>query len=423
MAGMGDHETAEKRRDHLWVAVIIAACALLEVWVSWVTIGSLSGFPELLGKIPTDWTLTVTVEAYWGYALYSWLAAAPGPRSRGFAKWSAGVMFAFSLTGQAAAHLVKPGTPVPAYVVVFVSSLPVIVLALIAVLIHLRQEDGKEAMAAARKVRKADEVTALRAELDAARAAHGADVRAAQKELATEQGARAKAEQEAARGTAVKAERDRLRTELDAAQEAAEAAGSARAEAAREAASAGAEAALRLARCGELETVLASAQTELRLVREARETEGRNLRTGFDAERRARVDLERNAALLPVVQQQLDEARAAAQTAQAAQTAAETGRAEAEERAARAEAKAASLTRKPGTPAGSRGTRSAAPAEAPAGRTQLEVARAAREKADRILAEAPDTSGAALADLCGMSERWGQEHKKQFLKRSLSETA
>jgi hypothetical protein len=421
MASMGTHEQTTARRDHLWVAVIIAACALVEVWATWLGLGSVSGFPKL-GRMTTGWILPVTTEAYWGYALWSWLTGTPG-RAKRFAMWTAGIMFFLSLLGQESGHLVPAGRPAPAYVVAFVTALPLTALALIAILVHLRQLDREDAAEAEEAVAEADEITALRAALDAEKRARGADVRAAQKELGTEQGARAKAEQEAARATAASADRDRLRAELKAAQAAAETAETTRRQAAQEAARAGAEAAARLARCGELETALASVRTELKIIREARETEGRNLRSGLDTERRARVDLERNAVLLPVIQQQLDEARVAANAAGEALEVAEQARADADQRAARAEAKAASLTRKPGVPAGSKSTRSAAPAETPAGRTELEVARAAREEADRILTEAPDTSGAALAKLVGMSERWGQEHRKQFLKRTLGETA
>ena len=35
------------RRDLLWILVLIAACGLLEVWASWLQIGSVSGFPKL----------------------------------------------------------------------------------------------------------------------------------------------------------------------------------------------------------------------------------------------------------------------------------------------------------------------------------------------------------------------------------------
>jgi hypothetical protein len=157
---------APPRRDHLWVLVIVAACALLEVWASWVTIGSMSGFPKI-GHLSTDWTLAVTTELYWGYALYAWLATAPGPRSRKFAMWSAAAVFTLSLVGQGSAHLVAPGTKPSPVLVAFVTALPVIVLALIAVLVHLRQLDREEAVEVA-------EESALRAGLRSAEAAREA---------------------------------------------------------------------------------------------------------------------------------------------------------------------------------------------------------------------------------------------------------
>jgi hypothetical protein len=214
MTSMGKHEpdgAAVQRRDHLWVAVIIAACALLEVWASWIAIGSMSGFPRIGGAhgISTDWTLAVTMESYWAYALYAWLAAAPGPRSRAFAKWSAIAVFVLSLTGQGAAHLVKPGTAPPPALVVFITALPVLVLALIAILVHLRQEDRKDAGVVARTAAaaerqaaieraEADERTWLRRELDALSAQRDADVSALGARLDEAVSALASAQREAA---------------------------------------------------------------------------------------------------------------------------------------------------------------------------------------------------------------------------------
>lgn len=167
------------RRDHLWVLFLIAVCVLAEVWASWVGIGAISGFPTI-GRIPTDWVLAMAMEAYWGYALYAWLVASPGPRSRAMAMWSCGVVFTFSLIGQVLYHEITApaGTPFgKRFVIGFVTSLPVIVLALIAVLIHLRHMDREEAAKAARKAAReaervaaeaaaADERTMLRAELE-----------------------------------------------------------------------------------------------------------------------------------------------------------------------------------------------------------------------------------------------------------------
>lgn len=176
------HAKPAPKRDHLWVLAVIAICALFEVWVSWVTIGSMSGFPKIGGEhgLPTAWTLAVTSEAYWGYALYAWLAGAPGPRSRRFAMWSFAVVFVLSLIGQGASHLVPQGTVPPPEVVVFITSLPVVVLALIAVLVHLRQLDREEAA-------ETEERSAVRAEMDTLRAERDtavSDLAAARTELA-----------------------------------------------------------------------------------------------------------------------------------------------------------------------------------------------------------------------------------------------
>jgi hypothetical protein len=184
------------RRDHLWVLVLIAACALTAVWGSWLEIGDKSGFAPL-GPLSTGWTPAVIVEAYWGYTLFAWLAGAPGRRSKRFAMWSFFAMFTLSLIGQASSHLTAHSKP-PAAVVVFMSDLPVVVVACVAVLIHLRQLDRAEAVQAEEAARKAeraraeaaaadDERTALRIQLDTALAAVEplqADLETARNELA-----------------------------------------------------------------------------------------------------------------------------------------------------------------------------------------------------------------------------------------------
>jgi hypothetical protein len=169
MMSMPDHAKPSARKDHLWVLVIIAACALAEVWGSWVGIGSISGFPKF-GRMSTDWVLAVVMEAYWAYGLYAWLAASPGPKSRSFAMWSCAVIFVLSLVGQVAYHelTIPPGTPIGRRVIAgFVTVLPVTVLALVAVLIHLRHADRAEAAAEAESTQKAERQAALeRAEAD-----------------------------------------------------------------------------------------------------------------------------------------------------------------------------------------------------------------------------------------------------------------
>jgi hypothetical protein len=233
MNRMGKHATddtlitpaAPQRGDHLWVLFIIAACALLDVWGSWVGIGAISGFPVLrLGShgVSTDWVLAVVMEAYWAYALYAWLAASPGPRSRAFAMWTCAVIFGLSLVGQVAYHemTVPPDTSLGRRVVVgFTTILPVTVLAFIAVLIHLRHADRAEAAATAWRAAEAkriageeaaaaDERTALRAELEAARDA-----------AAEAQAGRAGAEQRAAFAAAEAEELTEIRAAIAAAEE------------------------------------------------------------------------------------------------------------------------------------------------------------------------------------------------------------
>lgn len=166
------------RRDLLWVLVLILACGLLEVWASWLSIGAVSGFPKL-GRMTTGWILPVTTEAYWSAALFAWLAVPAGPKSAAFAKWSAAAMFVLSLAGQESDHLLAAAgrTVPPVFVVGFVTALPLISVALIAILIHLRQTDRDDAAAAERKrtaderaaaaeAVAADERTVLRTELD-----------------------------------------------------------------------------------------------------------------------------------------------------------------------------------------------------------------------------------------------------------------
>lgn len=179
-------------KDYLWVLAVIAACALIKVSPSWVGIAAAAGFPRF-GRMPTDWTLAVIMEAYWAYALYAWLACASGVRSRRFAMWSAAGVFTLSLAGQSAARLV--GVKV---MTAFANGMPVIVLALIALLIHLRQLDRADAADAAERERaasasaqreaaEASELAALRAGTATARAerdeAH-ADLATARTELA-----------------------------------------------------------------------------------------------------------------------------------------------------------------------------------------------------------------------------------------------
>jgi hypothetical protein len=175
---------ARPRRDSLLpVLVLILAGGLLEVWASWLQIGAVSGFPHL-GRVTTGWILPVTAEAYWGAALWAWLVDPAGRKSRLFAMCSAGAVFALSLAGQESDHLMAFAhrTVPPVGAAMLLTALPLTAVASGAILIHLRQVDHAEAAGAEEAARKADraaaavaaaadERAALRAELDAARAA------------------------------------------------------------------------------------------------------------------------------------------------------------------------------------------------------------------------------------------------------------
>jgi hypothetical protein len=160
------------RRDLIWVLVLIAACGLLEVWASWLQIGALAGFPKL-GAMTTGWILPVTTEAYWTAALYAWLVDPAGPKSKLFAMGSGAAVFALSLAGQESDHLLAAAHEAvpPVWVVGFVTALPLIAVALVAVLIHLRQTDRDEAAEVVRESALAAELAAVRGELESALAA------------------------------------------------------------------------------------------------------------------------------------------------------------------------------------------------------------------------------------------------------------
>lgn len=208
------------RRDLLWALVAILACGLLEVWASWLQIGAVSGFPKL-GAMTTGWILPVTTEFYWIAALQAWLVDPAGPRSRTFAMWSAAGVFALSLAGQESDHLLAAAgdTAPPAAVVGFVTALPLIAVALIAILIHLRQKDREDAAEVVRQdarerervaaeVAATDERAMLRAALDALTGeleAAQADRETAQRELAE---ALTRAEKLAAKLAALSAKKD-----------------------------------------------------------------------------------------------------------------------------------------------------------------------------------------------------------------------
>jgi len=143
---------APERRPRVprWPLLIIALGAFVAIWSGWVGLGRMAGFGpvELLPGIADGWTidsaitLPLGVEAYAAYAMWAWLApAATGitAKARRFARWSALAALSLGLFGQAAYHLLKTAgvTVAPTPVVIFVSSLPVLVLGAGAALAHL----------------------------------------------------------------------------------------------------------------------------------------------------------------------------------------------------------------------------------------------------------------------------------------------
>lgn len=203
-----------RRWDHLLPAMLlVVGGGLLEVWASWLTIASVSGFPRV-GRMTTGWILPVTTEAYWTVALFAWLVIPAGPRSRKFAMWSAAGVFAASLTGQESGHLVAAaGGASNPFVVGLVTALPLTAVALGAILIHLRQQDWEEAdteqraqeqaaQRAAELRAEADDRTALRAELATIRDDHATDMSALRETLEAEQTARATAQRDHAEALA-----------------------------------------------------------------------------------------------------------------------------------------------------------------------------------------------------------------------------
>jgi hypothetical protein len=144
---MTDMSKHASKRSQPWLLFIIAIPAAVEVWACWVGLGSLCGFPKL-GRLSTNWTLAIGMEAYGAYALRVWLGNAPGQRSRTFAQWSALGAFMLSLIGQIAYHLMLANgmRRAPDAVIVFVACLLVVVLAFAAILTHLMHADERAAI-------------------------------------------------------------------------------------------------------------------------------------------------------------------------------------------------------------------------------------------------------------------------------------
>jgi hypothetical protein len=388
MAGMGDHSAASrtdvddadgKGRLPVWAWVIglIAGAAAIEIWATWLGIGSLSGFPVLvlgrLARIPTDWSLAVGMEAYAGFALWVWLSGAKGKNSRNFACGSAVGALLLSLVVQVSYHLMLASGDhrAPDWLVGFVSALPLIVLTLAAILVHLMHLDAEAARTVVRRAQETDERTLLREKLAGARQAHEDAVAALSADLKT---ARDAARNEAAVRAETAQLLDGVRAELQAARAERTRAEDARQDAVRQ-----------------------------------REEDVSAARREIDATR-AQLDQARtNAAMRPVIEADRDRARADASAQQTARLAAEAAHADAARALARAHARTEELQR------------TLAEAEArertdahDEDLTRLSPAQA-KAKAFEKLDEDESLTGEALAAKFGLKARWGQMRKSEWL--------
>ncbi|MFI7042622.1 hypothetical protein ACIBI0_38595 [Microbispora rosea] len=135
-----------------WPLYLISASAFAAIWSGWVGLGEKTGF-GVVHPLPgiadtftlnTAITLPLGVEAYAFYSMNVWLTgAAIKPGTRAFAKWSAiGALFLGGL-GQVAYHLLESlkVATTPAFVVVLVSCLPVVVIGFGAGLTHALRRD------------------------------------------------------------------------------------------------------------------------------------------------------------------------------------------------------------------------------------------------------------------------------------------
>lgn len=153
--------TENPRRNHLWLLLLIAAPAAVEVWSGWIGLGTLCGFGEI-HPLPGIWdglqintvlTLPIGMEAYAGFALYVWLASNAGETARAFARRSAIGAFVLSCLGQMTYHLLTATHHMraPSFAVILVACLPVAVLAFAAALTHLMHADARAREQAARE--------------------------------------------------------------------------------------------------------------------------------------------------------------------------------------------------------------------------------------------------------------------------------
>ncbi len=148
--------TEDRKLPSAWPLVFIAAGAFVTIWSGWVGLGELAGFgvvrplpglPGALGRfqLNTAITLPIGVEAYATYALRVWLSPWVSARTRSWAKWSTLASLTLGLLGQFTYHLMTARhiATAPVFVVVGVSSIPIVALGAGAALAHLISGDRR----------------------------------------------------------------------------------------------------------------------------------------------------------------------------------------------------------------------------------------------------------------------------------------
>lgn len=204
MTTMGKHDTSQSvtqpagKVRHQWVIWVIAAAVGLEIWGTWVDLGSLLGFPVapvLWWHVPTNWTLAFTTEAYAAYAVYAWMSA-PSSKSGRFAMWTAIGTIIIGWVAQGTYHrmLADHLTRAPGWLVIGAACLPSLVLMLGGILMHMTHADSRKAEAAAATAAKADEVARLNRKLAEVTASATAEIADLRESASAAEGGKAEAE-------------------------------------------------------------------------------------------------------------------------------------------------------------------------------------------------------------------------------------
>jgi hypothetical protein len=143
--------TSRKKRRK-WPLLVMGAGASVTLWSGWVGLGKFTGFGEV-HPLPGIWdsfhlntaiTLPVGMEAYAAYGVGVWLDRDNPARARRFACWSSIAALMLGMVGQVAYHelVAHQQRAAPGWLVAAVACLPVVVVAMAAILHHLQGEES-----------------------------------------------------------------------------------------------------------------------------------------------------------------------------------------------------------------------------------------------------------------------------------------